>query len=98
MSLDGTTEKPHFDRTAYRVNRIYATLAADGLTANLMLTPEEQEFMCEAHPDALAPVPNAWGRQGSTTATLAALDKAQLRAALNMAWRHAVPKKKPRSL
>jgi hypothetical protein len=30
LSLDGTTEAPHFDRTAFKVRRIYATLAADG--------------------------------------------------------------------
>ena len=41
LSLDGTVEAPHFDRTAFKVKRIYATLAADGLTANLMLTPDE---------------------------------------------------------
>jgi len=35
MSLDGTTEAPHFERTAFKVARIYATLAPDDLTANL---------------------------------------------------------------
>jgi hypothetical protein len=29
LSLEGTTEAPHFDRTAFKVSRIYATLAAD---------------------------------------------------------------------
>jgi len=33
LSLDGTVEAPHFDRTAFKVKTIYATLAADGLTA-----------------------------------------------------------------
>jgi hypothetical protein len=40
-SLDGTLEAPHFDRAAFKVARIYATLAADGLSANLKLTPDE---------------------------------------------------------
>ena len=35
LALDGTSEAPHFDRRAFRVKRIYATLAADELTANL---------------------------------------------------------------
>jgi hypothetical protein len=35
LSLDGTSAAPHFDRTAFRVRRIYATLAGDGKTANL---------------------------------------------------------------
>jgi hypothetical protein len=46
LSLEGTTEAPHFDRTAFKVRRIYATLAADARTANLMLTPDEQALKC----------------------------------------------------
>ena len=48
----------------------------------------------------LAPLPvtldNAWGRRGWTCATLAALSEAELKAALEMAWRHAAPKAKAR--
>jgi len=32
LSLPGTTQVPHFKRTAFKVRRIYATLAADGRT------------------------------------------------------------------
>lgn len=94
LSLDGTTEAPHFDRTAFKVARIYATLAADGLTANLKFTPDEQEFKCVLAPESFSPVANAWGRQGWTTATLAALSKAELKDALETAWRHAVPRRR----
>lgn len=96
LALDGTTEAPHFDRTAFRVARIYATLGPDGKTANLKLAHDEQELKCLTAPDAFAPVPNAWGRQGWTTVTLAALDATELRSALEMAWRHAVPRKRVR--
>jgi hypothetical protein len=96
LSLEGTTEAPHFDRAAFKAARIYATLAADGRTANFKLTPDEQEFKCMMAPEAFAPVPNAWGRQGWTTATLAKLGTAELRAALEMAWRHAQPRKAAR--
>jgi hypothetical protein len=96
LSLDGTTERPHFDRAAFKVARIYATLAADGMTANLKLTPDEQEFKCMLAPDAFAPVPGGWGTQGWTTATLAAMSAAQLQDALETAWRHSVQKRKPR--
>lgn len=92
LSLEGTTEGPHFDRTAFKVARIYVTLAADGRTANFMFTPDEQELKCTVAPGAFAPVPNAWGRRGATTATLAKLSMAELRAALEMAWRHALPR------
>lgn len=91
LSLDGTSEAPHFDRAAFKVKRIYATLAADGKTANLKLDPDEQEFKCMLAPDVFAPVPNAWGKQGWTTVILANASAAELRAALEMAWIHAVP-------
>ncbi|MBI3434827.1 MAG: MmcQ/YjbR family DNA-binding protein [Proteobacteria bacterium] len=95
-TLSGTTEAPHFDRTAFKVAKIYATLASDGQTANLKLAPEEQEFKCLLAPDVFAPLPNAWGKQGWTTTRLAALDVAELSNAIEMAWRHALPKKRPR--
>lgn len=97
MSLEGTTEAPHFDRAAFKVKRIYATLAADGLTANLGLAADEQEFKVMMAPEAFSPIPNAWGRKGWTTMTLAAVDEAELRATLEMAWRHALPKQAPNS-
>jgi hypothetical protein len=96
LSLEGTTEAPHFDRTAFKVARIYATLPADGRTANFKFTPDEQDFKCLLAPEAFAPVPNAWGKQGWTTATLSALSVADLKSALELAWRHAVPKQKGR--
>ena len=94
LSLDGTTEAPHFDRAAFKVARIYVTMTADGRTANLKLTPDEQEFKCLLAPKAFTPVPNAWGKQGWTTVTLSALNAAELKAALEMAWQHALPKKR----
>lgn len=96
LALPGTTEAPHFDRTAFKVARIYVTLAADGRTANFKLTPDEQDFKCMMVPEALSPVPNAWGRQGWTTADLAQLTLADLKAVLELAWAHATPKQKPR--
>jgi hypothetical protein len=96
LSLEGTVEAPHFDRVAFKVRRIYATLADDGTTANLMLTPDEQAFKCLLAPEAFSPVPNAWGRNGATTATLSALTTDELRNVLEMAWRHAVAVKPAR--
>jgi hypothetical protein len=94
LALEGTTEAPHFDRAAFKVARIYVTLAADGKTANLKFTPDEQEFKCMIAPEAFAAIPNAWGRQGWTTATLSKLKVAELKAALEMAYQHALPVKK----
>ncbi len=95
LSLEGTTEAPHFDRTAFKVARIYVTLAADGRSANFMFTPDEQEFKCMLAPEAFSPLPNAWGRKGATAGELSRLNEAELRSALEMAWAHAVAKKKP---
>lgn len=92
LAFEGTTEAPHFERTAFKAARIFATLAADGKTANLKFAPDEQELKCLTAPDAFSPVDNAWGRQGWTTARLAALSAAELKNALAIAWRHAQPK------
>jgi YjbR protein len=96
LSLEGTTEAPHFDRAAFKVARIFATLAADGRTANLKFAPEEQAFKCMLAPRAFAPVPGGWGKQGWTTATLSALSAAELRDAIETAWRHAQPRSRAR--
>lgn len=91
LSLEGTTEAPHFERAAFKVARIYVTLAADGLTANFKFSADEQELKCLTAPDAFSPVPNAWGKQGWTTATLKALSVDELRSALETVWQHALP-------
>ncbi|WP_413990147.1 MmcQ/YjbR family DNA-binding protein [Labrys okinawensis] len=94
LSLPGTSEAPHFDRIAFRAVRIYATLAPDRLSANLKFTPEEQEFKCLLAPEAFSPISNAWGRQGWTVAVLSPLSDEELRAALEMAWKHGTAKKR----
>lgn len=97
LALEGTIEAPHFDRAAFKVARTYVTLAADGLSANFKFTPDEQQLKCLTAPEAFAPVPNAWGQQGWTTATLAALSVGELTRALATAWQHARPKPKSKS-
>ena len=87
-SLEGTTSAPHFDRTAFKVVRTDATHAADGLSLNLKLTPDEQEFKVLMAPAIFSAIPNAWGRQGWTTIDLAAIDGPELEASLKMAWEH----------
>ena len=93
LELEGTTEAPHFDRAAFKVARIYVTLAADGRSANFKFTPDEQEFKCMMAPEAFTPIPNAWGKQGWTTAELSRLSAAELEQALATAWAHGVKKK-----
>lgn len=98
LALEGTSEAPHFDRAAFKVKRTYVTLAADGKSANFNFTPDEQEFKCLLAPEAFSAIPNAWGRQGWTTAALSKLTVPELKAALEMAHAHAaVTKPKPRA-
>jgi hypothetical protein len=89
LELPGTTEAPHHDRRAFRVKRIYATLAADERTMNLMLTPEEQAMFCRSS-DAFSPVSGAWGAGGATTVDLASVSDDDLATALEVAHSHAV--------
>lgn len=96
LALEGTIEAPHFDRAAFKVRRNYVTLAADGESANFMLSREEQEFKCMLLPDTLRPVPNKWGENGATTAKLADLNTGDLQDLLDMAHAHAVSKKPTR--
>lgn len=90
LALPGATSAPHFDRTAFKVKRTFATLAADGLSANLKFTPDEQEFKCQLAPEVFRAIDNGWGRQGWTTMWLARATKEDVAAALAMAHVHAV--------
>jgi|HubBroStandDraft_1064217.scaffolds.fasta_scaffold225224_2 hypothetical protein len=94
LSLEGVAEYPHFDRRAFKARVTFATLAPDELTANIKFAPDEQALKCAVAPDAFALLENAWGRRGWTRATLAALSEPELRAALEMAWRHGAAKTK----
>jgi hypothetical protein len=96
LGLAGTVAAPHFDRTAFKVKRTFATLAADGQSANLKFTPEEQEFKCLLAPDVFTALDNGWGRQGWTTLNIALASEEEVGAALTMAHLHAVPAKPPR--
>ncbi len=91
-----TVAEPHFDRTAFRVVRTYATLAPDGLTANIRFTPEQQAFKCMLAPDAFSPVAGGWGKQGWTTARLDRLTEPELTDALLIAWQRGRLKKLPK--
>ena len=97
LSLPKAAEKPHFDRTSFRVDatkgRIFATMPADANTANLKLTPDQQEMLCNAEPSLFAPVPGKWGESGWTMMQLSAIDTVTLKSALTMAWKSAAPEK-----
>lgn len=95
LALPEVRQAPHFDRQAFRTpRRIFATLAADGLSVNLMLQPDQQALVVR-NSKAFSPVPNKWGEQGATTCVLAKVTAAVLAPALAAAHANALPPPKP---
>lgn len=95
LALPDTSEAPHFDRLAFRTPRkIFATLSAQACDLNLMFNPDLRDFYCEQAPNAFAPVPGGWGRNGATRCDLKKVDAATLASALKAAYQLALPLKK----
>jgi hypothetical protein len=59
-----------------------------------MQTPDEQALKCEVAPQAFANSPNARVAWGATAVKLLALKVSELRAALEIARRHAIAKQR----
>lgn len=97
LSLPAAIEKPHFERASFRVDaprgKTIATLLEADATANVFLTPEEQEMLIGAEPGVFSKVPNKWGDKGATTINVANCDETTALSALKMSWRHAAPPK-----
>jgi hypothetical protein len=96
LKMPDATEGTHHGVADFRVaNKIFATLAYEKEGCGvLLLTPEQQEGMIADAPEIFSAVPNAWGRQGATLVTLAAVKADILEAALRTAWRRRAPKGK----
>jgi predicted DNA-binding protein (MmcQ/YjbR family) len=54
MSLPEAEEKPHFERTSFRVgNKIFATMTANGTEAMVTVKPRERLYaLIKEHPNA----------------------------------------------
>ena len=97
LALADASEAPHFDRAAFRTpQRIFATMAPDELSANLMLDVDQQAAITKAS-KAFEALDNGWGRKGATMVTFASVDESTLRDGIE--WAHAramtTAKKKP---
>lgn len=87
LSFDGTDKKPHFNRTAFTINkRIFATLSYKEKTLNVRFTPPLQMVYCPPGSDVIFPVDNAWGKQGWTTINLNKATKKLVQSALKDAY------------
>ncbi len=69
LSFEGTEERPHFNRTAFKVinKRIFATLLEENETANIALSLSDQQIYCSFDKNSVYPVPNKFGLHGWTT-------------------------------
>jgi hypothetical protein len=88
LSFEGASEKPHFNRLAFVVNkRIFATLSYEAKTLNLMFDPQLQMLFCPPNSEVIFPIPNGWGKKGATTINLNKTTKKLVQSALQEAFR-----------
>lgn len=74
-SLEGVEEKPHFEKTSFRVkSKIFTTLEIATGLACLKLYPDEQSQWCQID-RSIYPVENHWGTKGWTYLNLAHLEE-----------------------
>ena len=96
LSFPGTEEKPHFERTGFKVigKRMFCTYLSMDNTANIFLTPEEQRVFCKMSVGNIYPVPNKWGEKGATTFELNKVPKEIILEALLSAYNEVIKSKK----
>lgn len=96
LSLPETEERSHMNHPDFRVGgKIFATLGyPDESRGMVKLFPDQQEEYVAADPQAFAPVPGGWGKQGCTHVILKAASQEKVRTALAAAWERAAPKAK----
>jgi len=94
LSFPETEESSHMDHPDFRVGgKIFATIAPEGVRGMAKLTPVQQETIMRIAPQTFEPASGAWGRKGATMIILEHADEADVRQALNAAWRNTAPKK-----
>ena len=95
LSFANVSESAHMNHPDFRVGgKIFATLGyPDDEHGMVILPPDEQARLMRSHPKVFAPAKGAWGKRGSTTVALEAVDKATLKSALEIAWRTKSPKR-----
>lgn len=95
LSMPEASENAHMDHPDFRVGgKIFATLGYPDQNYGMVnLPPEEQARLVRAHPDTFVPAKGAWGKSGSTSVRLAAVDEPMLRRVMEIAWRKRAPKR-----
>jgi len=100
LSMPQASESAHMDHPDFRVDgKIFASLGyPDQDHGMVILPPEEQGRLIGAHPKIFTPAKGAWGKRGSTSVRLEAVDRPTLQRAMEMAWRKRAPKRLVSSL
>lgn len=95
LRFPGVIESAHMNHPDFRVGgKIFATLEYPDKDHGMVILPvEEQGRLLHKHPQAFAAAKGAWGKRGSTTVRLDAIDNQTLQNALEAAWRNKAPKR-----
>ena len=90
LSFAGAEESSHMAHPDFRAHgRIFATLGYPNAEWGMVkLTLPDQKHFVEAHPGVFVPSKGAWGLQGSTGVSLAAVIPDVLSEALHLAWKN----------
>lgn len=94
LSFPEAEQSAHMDHPDFRVGgKIFATLGYPNENHGMViLPPEEQARFVQTYPKVFTPAKGAWGKRGSTTVHLEAVDKTTLKRAMEIAWRKRAPK------
>lgn len=93
LALPESTEVSHMQHPDFRVRgRVFATLGyPNDNFAVVKLTPGQQDIYVQSQPAVFAPVAGAWGSRGYTNILLRAARVADVRDAVETAWRNCAP-------
>lgn len=93
LSLPEAKERETWGHPTFRVrDKIFASLSADGTTAGIKATPEEQDILIKLHPQTFT-IAEYTGRYGWVSTNLATADPDHIRELLVTAWKRTAPKR-----
>ena len=94
LTLQEVFAVSHFKRIGYKVSgkRMICTYDDQTGSANIFLTPEQQEKYCVNSPQYIYPVPNKWGEKGATTFEIEHHEIGQVEPAIMSAYRNVMNK------
>ena len=88
LSFPHTEQVSHFERIGFKIigKRMFTTYLEKDNTANIFLTPKEQQLFCKMDKANIYRIPNKWGEKGATTFQLNTVAKELVMEALLSAY------------